>query len=93
VTFGATESPGKASVGAQNLTRDLQSVFADRDIGANDVTSFFIAGPEGHILVDGGYPGTPPLHRRTRATDTGASADLDLRRRSAQNPLREDDGR
>jgi metallo-beta-lactamase class B len=30
-------------------------------VGANDVTSFLITGPEGHILLDGGYPGTPPL--------------------------------
>lgn len=26
-------------------------------VGANDVTSFLIAGPQGHILIDGGYPG------------------------------------
>ncbi len=30
-------------------------------VGANDVTSFLLTGPEGHILLDGGYPGTPPL--------------------------------
>jgi metallo-beta-lactamase class B len=30
-------------------------------VGANDVTSFLITGPQGHILIDGGYPGTPPL--------------------------------
>lgn len=30
-------------------------------VGANDVTSFLITGPEGHVLIDGGYPGTPPL--------------------------------
>jgi metallo-beta-lactamase class B len=30
-------------------------------VGANDIASFLIAGPEGHILIDGGYPGTPPL--------------------------------
>jgi metallo-beta-lactamase class B len=30
-------------------------------VGANDVTSFLITGPEGHVLLDGGYPGTPPL--------------------------------
>jgi metallo-beta-lactamase class B len=30
-------------------------------VGANDVTSFLITSPEGHILIDGGYPGTPPL--------------------------------
>jgi metallo-beta-lactamase class B len=30
-------------------------------VGANDVTSFLITGPEGHVLIDGGYPGTPAL--------------------------------
>lgn len=30
-------------------------------VGANDVTAFLLTGPEGHILLDGGYPGTPPL--------------------------------
>lgn len=28
-------------------------------VGANDVTSFLITGPEGHVLMDGGYPGPP----------------------------------
>jgi metallo-beta-lactamase class B len=30
-------------------------------VGASDVTSFLITSPEGHVLIDGGYPGTPPL--------------------------------
>ena len=30
-------------------------------VGANDVASFLITGPAGHILIDGGFPGTPPL--------------------------------
>jgi metallo-beta-lactamase class B len=30
-------------------------------VGANDISSFLITGPEGHILIDGGYPGTPKL--------------------------------
>ena len=30
-------------------------------VGANDVAAFLITGPEGHVLIDGGYPGTPPL--------------------------------
>ena len=27
-------------------------------VGANDVAAFLITGPDGHILIDGGYPGT-----------------------------------
>ena len=30
-------------------------------VGANDATSFLITGPEGHVLLDGGYPGTAPM--------------------------------
>lgn len=30
-------------------------------VGPNDIASFLITGPEGHVLIDGGYPGTPPL--------------------------------
>lgn len=30
-------------------------------VGANDVTSFLITGPDGHVLIDGGYPRTPAL--------------------------------
>ena len=30
-------------------------------VGANDVASFLLAGPEGHVLIDGGYPGTAPM--------------------------------
>ncbi len=30
-------------------------------VGANDVTSFLLTGPEGHVLIDGGYPGTAAM--------------------------------
>src|SRR6185369_3328596 len=30
-------------------------------VGANDVAAFLITGPEGHIVLDGGYPSTAPL--------------------------------
>ena len=30
-------------------------------VGANDVTSFLIAGPEGHVVLDGGYPTTASM--------------------------------
>ena len=30
-------------------------------VGANDIAAFLITGPQGHILIDGGYPGTPPM--------------------------------
>ncbi len=30
-------------------------------VGANDVAAFLVTGPEGHVLLDGGYPGTAPM--------------------------------
>jgi metallo-beta-lactamase class B len=30
-------------------------------VGANDVSVFLLTGPEGHVLIDGGYPGTAPM--------------------------------
>ena len=30
-------------------------------VGANDVSIFLLTGPEGHILLDGGYPAMPPM--------------------------------
>jgi len=30
-------------------------------VGATGVTSFLLTGPQGHVLIDGGYPETAPL--------------------------------
>jgi metallo-beta-lactamase class B len=30
-------------------------------VGANDVSAFLIAGPEGHVVLDAGYPSTAPM--------------------------------
>ncbi|WP_345950519.1 MULTISPECIES: subclass B3 metallo-beta-lactamase [unclassified Mucilaginibacter] len=30
-------------------------------VGTRDVTSYLLAGPKGHVLIDGGYPGTAPM--------------------------------
>jgi metallo-beta-lactamase class B len=67
---------GLAAVPAVFLFREQQAA-GDRDgqqpaepfriagnfyyVGANDVTSFLITGPEGHVLLDGGYPSTAPM--------------------------------
>ena len=37
-------------------------------VGANDVTSFLLTGPQGHVLIDGGYPGTAPMIMKSIAT-------------------------
>ncbi|MET0396270.1 MAG: subclass B3 metallo-beta-lactamase [Longimicrobiaceae bacterium] len=30
-------------------------------VGANDVAAFLVTGPQGHVVLDGGYPGTAPM--------------------------------
>lgn len=30
-------------------------------VGASDVAAFLLTGPQGHIVIDGGYPGTAPM--------------------------------
>lgn len=36
-------------------------------VGASDVTSFLLTGPEGHVLIDGGYPETASMIRASIA--------------------------
>ena len=37
-------------------------------VGASDVTAFLLTGPEGHVLIDGGYPATAPMIMESIAT-------------------------
>jgi metallo-beta-lactamase class B len=37
-------------------------------VGASDVAAFLLTSPQGHVLIDGGYPGTPPLIMESIAT-------------------------
>ncbi|MDF7809841.1 subclass B3 metallo-beta-lactamase [Hymenobacter sp. YC55] len=37
-------------------------------VGSRDVTCFLLTGPEGHVLIDGGYPGTAPMILKNIAT-------------------------
>ena len=30
-------------------------------VGANNVSAFLVTGPEGHVVLDGGYPNTGPM--------------------------------
>ena len=30
-------------------------------VGASDVAAFLVTGPEGHVVLDGGYPSTAPM--------------------------------
>lgn len=59
VGFGKWRDASKA--GGQKYAEPFRIAGNLYYVGANDVTSFLITGPEGHVLIDGGYPGTPPL--------------------------------
>jgi metallo-beta-lactamase class B len=51
----------KASTGGQQPAEPFRIAGNFYYVGANDVTSYLITGPEGHVLLDGGYPGTAPM--------------------------------
>jgi metallo-beta-lactamase class B len=53
--LNATKRGGQAPVEPFRIAGNLYYV------GANDVSSFLITGPAGHIVIDGGYPSTAPM--------------------------------
>jgi metallo-beta-lactamase class B len=53
--LNATKRGGQAPAEPFRIAGDLYYV------GANDVAAFLITGPEGHIVLDGGYPTTAPM--------------------------------
>ena len=56
ILFGKWREAGRN--GGQKFAEPFQIAGNLYYVGANDVTSFLITGPQGHILIDGGYPGT-----------------------------------
>ncbi|MBA3889566.1 MAG: subclass B3 metallo-beta-lactamase [Gemmatimonadaceae bacterium] len=47
--------------GGQKYARPFRIAGNFYYVGANDIAAFLITGPQGHVVIDGGYPGTPPL--------------------------------
>jgi metallo-beta-lactamase class B len=47
--------------GGQKFAEPFQIAGNFYYVGANDVASFLITGPEGDVLIDGGYPGTAKM--------------------------------
>jgi hypothetical protein len=45
-------------VGGQEPTAPFRIAGNLYYVGANDVAAFLITGPEGHVVLDGGYPST-----------------------------------
>ena len=58
----------KADRGGQQLAEPFRIAGNFYYVGANDVTSFLITGPEGHVLIDGGFPGTATMIMASIAT-------------------------
>jgi metallo-beta-lactamase class B len=59
VLFGKWREAGRN--GGQKFAEPFEIAGNLYYIGANDVTSFLITSPQGHVLIDGGYPGTAKL--------------------------------
>lgn len=59
--FGFTKWKDASNHGGQKPAEPFRIAGNLYYVGANDVTSFLITGPEGHVLIDGGYPGTAPM--------------------------------
>ena len=47
--------------GGQELAEPFRIAGNFYYVGANDVAAFLITGPEGHVVLDGGYPTTAPM--------------------------------
>ena len=63
VLFGVLVSQWKASSdrGGQKYAEPFRIAGNFYYVGANDIAAFLIAGPEGHVVIDGGYPGTATM--------------------------------
>lgn len=48
-------------IGGQKYAKPFRIAGNFYYVGANDIAAFLITGPQGHILIDGGYPRTPAL--------------------------------
>jgi metallo-beta-lactamase class B len=59
VLFGMWREAGRR--GGQQYAEPFRIAGNLYYVGANDVAAFLLTGPEGHVLIDGGYPGTAPM--------------------------------
>lgn len=63
ILVGVLFSKWKASsdAGGQKYAQPFRIAGNFYYVGANDIAVFLIAGPQGHVVIDGGYPGTAPM--------------------------------
>ena len=53
--------PNATKIGGQQPAEPFRIAGNFYYVGANDVAAFLITGPEGHVVLDGGYPSTAPM--------------------------------
>ena len=56
-----------SEVGGQRFAEPFRIAGNVYYVGASDIAAFLVAGPAGHVLIDGGYPRTPELIMRSIA--------------------------
>ena len=61
VGFLATKWKASSDRGGQKYAKPFRIAGNFYYVGANDIAAFLIAGPEGHVVIDGGYPGTATM--------------------------------
>lgn len=63
ILVGVLVSQWKASSdrGGQKYAQPFRIAGNFYYVGANDVAAFLVTGPQGHVVIDGGYPGTATM--------------------------------
>jgi metallo-beta-lactamase class B len=61
VVFLVTNWKESSDRGGQKYAKPFRIAGNFYYVGANDIAAFLIAGPEGHVVIDGGYPGTATM--------------------------------
>ena len=61
VVFLGTKWRASSDRGGQKYAEPFRIAGNFYYVGANDIAAFLIAGPNGHVVIDGGYPGTAAM--------------------------------
>jgi metallo-beta-lactamase class B len=59
--YGASQWKAATDRGGQRPAEPFRIAGNLYYVGASDVAAFLLTGPAGHVLIDGGYPGTAPM--------------------------------
>jgi metallo-beta-lactamase class B len=61
VVFLVTSWKANSDRGGQKYAEPFRIAGNLYYVGANDIAVFLVTGPRGHVVIDGGYPGTAPM--------------------------------